>query len=116
MSTLQPKTIWCQVHRNHFTDESGCNEYVNKYGMHAFGPSDSPILKAAKRLGVFYDGMLLPWDAVELVAFMSLCCHPSQGEEAQPVELVRLFIAHASKWPPMVRMWCIKTSTATTAK
>ena len=97
ISTKPPKTIWCAAHRKQFEEASPrvTNAYFNKYGMHTFEASDSPIVRAVKRLGVFYDGMLLPWDAVELLAFMSHCCHPSKGEEVQSVGLVRVFIAHA---------------------
>ena len=104
---------WCPTHSTRFAD-IGDREYVNQFGRHAVSVGTPLLPEVVMRIGWLYERML-PWDFVELLRVIAAACPAQAGALLTPVGFARVFLAHAIKWPPLVRKWLLDTADSKTA-
>ena len=105
---------WCHIHQLQWENHAGRKGYVTAAGPQMF-PGNADIHKmASMRIGWVWERML-PWDLTELLRGMREVCPARPGATITPLAFARSFLAHAIKWPPLLRWWVRETAASTTA-
>ena len=105
---------WCREHGRSLATTDCVTGYANAFGSHLYDDC-SRQERVVCRMGSFYERML-PYDFHELLQLLLEACPPALGRRIPPVQVVRIFLAHSIKWPPLVAHWRTLTATTNTAE